>query len=122
MGSILNRLVNWFLSVVTIFVLGILAYLGWYKYLMAGVFLVIGIVIAFVSTLFMRRQVDVSNPFESPLTSRQRTAYSIITLLAALFLFTLAILLLAGFIEQGHRSSVRISGRAIGVLGWVFGG
>jgi hypothetical protein len=66
---------------------------------MAGVFLAVGIVVAFVSTLFMRGQVDTSNPFESPMTSRQRTAFSIVTLLAALFLFTLAILILAGFMQ-----------------------
>jgi hypothetical protein len=99
MGSILNRLVNWLLSAVTILVLMILAFLGWYKYLMAGVLLAIGIVVALVSTFFMRGQVDTSSPFESPMTSRQRTTFSIVTLLAALLLFTLAILILAGFIQ-----------------------
>jgi hypothetical protein len=107
MGSILNRLVNWLLSVVTILVLGILAYLGWYKYLMAGLFLIVGMVMAFLGMQSVRGRVIYSNPFEPPPTSRKRTAYSMITLLAAVFLFTLAILLLAGFIEWGHRSSVR---------------
>jgi hypothetical protein len=56
MGSILNRLVNMFLSAATVLVLMILAYLGWYKYLMAGIFLVFGIITAYVSTLFMREK------------------------------------------------------------------
>lgn len=98
MGSILQRLVNGFLSAATVLIMMILVYLGLYRYFMATIFLVFGILTAFVSTVFMRRQVVPSNPFEPPLTSRKRTAYSIMTLLASLILFVVAALLLAGYI------------------------
>jgi hypothetical protein len=38
-----------------------------------------------------------SDPFATPVTSRTRTAYSVMTLLAALILFTLTVLLLTGY-------------------------
>jgi endonuclease/exonuclease/phosphatase (EEP) superfamily protein YafD len=99
MGSLLNRLVSWLFSAVATVILLILVYLGWYNYLLAGIFLVFGIILAFVSTALMHGKVNPSDSLEPPLTSRKRTAYSIMTLLASLLLFTWAILLLTGFIK-----------------------
>lgn len=99
MGSILKKFANWFFSALGTLILIILAYLGWYKYLMAGLLFIISAVMAFLSIHLMRDRVIPSNPFEPPLTRRKRTANSIIMLLAAVFLFTVAILSLTGFIN-----------------------
>jgi uncharacterized iron-regulated membrane protein len=93
MGKILDRLISWFLSALTIIVLLTLVYLGWYNYLFGGIFLVAGIVLVIVSihmlTQSMRGRLTFTNPFEPPPSSRKQTVISII----------LGILALAGDID-----------------------
>jgi hypothetical protein len=99
MGSVLDRVASWFISALTIIILGIIAYLGWYNYLWAGILLVIGMFMAFLSVQYMRGRVTYSNPFEPPPTSGKQTLTAILFLGISMMLLTLAILLIAGFIR-----------------------
>ena len=103
MGKILDRVISWFLSALTIIILGALSILGWYNYLFGGIFFVVGVVLAFISVRMlakaMRGGVAVTNPFEPPLTSRKQTAICIMLLLVAILFLTLGILVLAGYID-----------------------
>jgi hypothetical protein len=98
MGSALDRLASWFLSALTIIILGIIAYMGWYNYLWAGILLVIGMFMAFLSVQYMHGRVTYSNPFEPPPTSGKQTLTAILFLGLSIILFTLAFLLITGFI------------------------
>ena len=103
MGKILDRLVGWFLSALTIIILLALSILGWYNYLFGGIFFVIGVALTFVSLVMlakaMRGGVAVTNPFAPPLTSRKQTAICTMLLLVAIVFLTLGILVLAGYID-----------------------
>jgi hypothetical protein len=108
MGKIIDRLISWFLTALVTIILGTIAILGWYNYLFGGIFLVIGVVLAFISMRMlaqcMRGRVAVSNPFEPPLTSRKQTGISIMLLLIAILFLTLGILVLTGFMDLTHES------------------
>ena len=107
MGKILDRLISWFLSALTIVFLLVLSILGWYNYLFGGIFLVVGTVLTYFSIRAlaecMRGRVAVSNPFEQPLTSKKQTAISIMLLLVAILFLALGILVLAGYIDLTKR-------------------
>jgi hypothetical protein len=103
MGKILDRLVSWFLSALAIIILLALSILGWYNYLLGGIFFVIGVALAFFSVRSlvktMHGGVAVTDPFEPPLTSRKQTAVCLMLLLVAIVFLTLGILAVAGYID-----------------------
>jgi hypothetical protein len=103
MGKILDRLISWFFSALTIIILVTLAFLGWYNYLFGSIFLVIGMVLVFFGTeglvQCMRGRVAVSDSSGAPLTSRKQTGISIMLLLIAILFLTLGMLALAGYID-----------------------
>jgi dipeptide/tripeptide permease len=108
MGKIIGKLISWSLSALITIILVTLAFLGWYNYLFGAIFLVVGMVLAFIGMYMlaqcMRGRVAVSNPFGSPFTSRKQTGISIMFLLIAILFLTLGILVLTGLMDLTHES------------------
>jgi hypothetical protein len=113
MGKTLDRVISWFLSALTIIILGALSILGWYNYFFGGIFFVIGVVLAFFSVRSlvkaMRGGVAVTDSSGSPLTSRKQTAICIMFLLVAIVFLTLGILAIAGYIDLTNSADADIT-------------